>query len=576
MKILKKLSVIFLALILVLSLVSPAFAVEITDLTFLYIDKGNITIGDNYVSGYGFFGQKITAVNKTGYCIAMTGTNATSNTVVVEGGSNFITLKNVKINVEGYFDCAFEVCNGATTDIFFTGENSLKSGSARAGLEISEDSTVILSGDGTLMARSAGEAGIGGGNGMSNGTLIINSGTIKAQCLDESAGIGGGSSGTGGNITINGGNVYALGGSYAAGIGGGDGSDGGNITINGGTVTAIGGEDAAGIGGGWYGEMGNIVINGGSVKAVGNGAPNIGAGSGLKTTDAPVNSDGEKVYAVTVDTSALSNIKTIYGNGKDVSICGEHPSDKNYYIYLPAGTGFVSVESESAPAVYKANITEKGATTTKINPVTAKNGAEIGDDYIIRGIRCGLRDLSDYLTLQSGYTLAYDNEFMGTGTHATVMYGDTPVVSYRTLLYGDLNNDGFYDGADSFMVLAFLWDMLTPANTDKIIVEAADADRDGAITDSDMYLLENAGLLRASVRQNADMTITSDGENDEYISLIDQTPLNKSSEKPVVEDISEAIKTENTTNILKLLIDFIKNALKLFFSVNSFWKIYFI
>ena len=98
-----------------------------------------------------------------------------------------------------------------------------------------------------------GQGGINGENAVIGQLICF--GTINQ------AGIGGDNNQTAGSITINGGEVTATS-KNGAGIGGGNGRDGGNITINGGKVTATG-YDGAGIGGGIDGAGGNITINGG-------------------------------------------------------------------------------------------------------------------------------------------------------------------------------------------------------------------------------------------------------------------------------------------------------------------------
>ena len=247
MKKIKSIVSLILCAVLTVLLCMPSFALEVSELTYLYIDKGCIVIGDGYVSGYGEFGEKVTEYDPDGYCITVTESGDVKNTVTFDGGKNIVVLKNVSVSLKSQFMCAFSVENGADVTLYLDGDNSLISGESRAGVEISADSVLTVEGDGSLFAKSGGQAGIGGGNGASNGTVIINSGTITAQSLYNSAGIGGGSSGGGGNITINGGNITALGGETAAGIGGGCASEGGNITINGGTVTATGGENGAGM-----------------------------------------------------------------------------------------------------------------------------------------------------------------------------------------------------------------------------------------------------------------------------------------------------------------------------------------
>ena len=131
---------------------------------------------------------------------------------------------------------------------------------------------------GTVNATSNDGAGIGGGLLGSGENIAINGGTVNATGTDG-AGIGGGNGGVGKNITITGGTVTAAGGFGNAGIGGGNGSDGENITITGGSVTATGGEFAAGIGGSNGGSGNNITITSGTVTATG-GDKGAGIGGG--------------------------------------------------------------------------------------------------------------------------------------------------------------------------------------------------------------------------------------------------------------------------------------------------------
>jgi len=157
---------------------------------------------------------------------------------------------------------------------------------ALKGISVPEGSTLNIYGQGReygglTATGQENQAGIGGGNNETAGTINIYSGTVIATGGYSGAGIGGGSYGSGGNINIYGGRVEATGGTYGAGIGGGDWNGaGGNITINGGEVTANGGEyGGAGIGGGWCGAGGNITVNGGIVTATGSyNAAGIGGG----------------------------------------------------------------------------------------------------------------------------------------------------------------------------------------------------------------------------------------------------------------------------------------------------------
>ena len=54
----KVLSVLLCLCLIIIPLSVGISASDITELTFLYIDNGNIIIGDGYVSGYGAYGAK--------------------------------------------------------------------------------------------------------------------------------------------------------------------------------------------------------------------------------------------------------------------------------------------------------------------------------------------------------------------------------------------------------------------------------------------------------------------------------------------------------------------------------------
>ena len=222
----------------------------------------------------GFWGNTITVINNF------------ANTVLN------LTLKDVKIDVSDTGNdnypyaqegkAALSVQGEGNVEIELDGENELKSGKYRAGLEKNTfTSTSFSISTGTLTLKDDKEAG---------------SGSLKAEGGDCSAGIGSGKCYNGEcyngeNITITGGTVTATGGEGGAGIGGGDGGAAENITITGGTVTAAGGYYGAGIGGG--SGSGGWVSGGGGL---GSGGGGLGSGGGwgqnITITGGTVNADG--------------------------------------------------------------------------------------------------------------------------------------------------------------------------------------------------------------------------------------------------------------------------------------------
>ena len=159
-----------------------------------------------------------------------------------------LTLKDVKIDVSDTGDAnhytkgeaALSVQGNGNVEIELDGNNELKSGFRRAGLEKNTSA-------GTLTLKDDKEAG---------------SGSLKAEGGGNAAGIGGGDGDNGKNITITGGTVTAEGGYFGAGIGSSGGYSAENITITGSTVTATGNTGGAGIGGGYSGSGSNVTVSG--------------------------------------------------------------------------------------------------------------------------------------------------------------------------------------------------------------------------------------------------------------------------------------------------------------------------
>ena len=251
----------------------------------------------------GFWGNTITVINN----IADKVLNLTLKDVKIDvsdtGGDNF------EFEDDQRGKAALSVQGKGNVEIELDGNNELKSGKGRAGLEKTSTGTLTLKDDnkeaGSLTATGGyNGAGIGGGRegkgenititGGSSGSgenITINGGEVTASGGDNwddcGAGIGGGNGGVGKNITITGGTVNATGGygGGAAGIGGAF-ANGENITITGGTVNAAGSYFdhgmGAGIGGGGNSSGNNITITGGTVNVTGGYGGGAGIGGGAE------------------------------------------------------------------------------------------------------------------------------------------------------------------------------------------------------------------------------------------------------------------------------------------------------
>ena len=280
-----------------------------------------------------------------------------------------LTLKDVKIDVSdtgSYWvegKAALSVQGKGNVEIELDGNNELKSGVQRAGLEKNTSTstgTLTLkddkeAGSGSLKATGGKYgAGIGGGEYYSGENITITGGRVNATGGWGSAGIGGGNYGSGNygsgkNITIKGGTVTAKGGDCGAGIGGGNGGIGENIKITDGTVNATGGWGGAGIGGGnggygGYGNGKNITIKGGTVTAKGGdcgagiGGGDSGIGENITITDGTVTATGG-IYGAGIGggVNASGSNVTVSGAAQVTATAGK--SDGYYGAGATIGSG---------------------------------------------------------------------------------------------------------------------------------------------------------------------------------------------------------------------------------------------
>ena len=262
------------------TLTAPAFAGT------WYIEDGDITISAGE-SGNNVTQNENTTKNDPDTIITNREEGASSHTVTIDAKDKDdkveVTLKDVNIDASSRVNpsattlndtsyAAVNVTGKGDTNIELDGDNELKSGRYRAGLEHNQT------------ADSEGN--------VTSGKLTIqddkdNAGSLTATGGESAAGIGGGNANAG-QVTITGGNITATGGYGSAGIGGGYGqispnpnAGDGDITISGGTIKAAGGTFGAGIGGGYIGDAHVTITGDATVEEVqgGEGAAGIGSGA---------------------------------------------------------------------------------------------------------------------------------------------------------------------------------------------------------------------------------------------------------------------------------------------------------
>ena len=240
-----------------------------------YIEDGDITISAGE-SGNNVTQNENTTKNDTDTIITNREEGASSHTVTIDAKDEDdkvkVTLDNVNIDASSGSEAAVSVTGKGDTTIELDGDNELKGGYNRAGLEHNQ----TVDGEGNV----------------TSGKLTIqdenNDGSLNATGGGFGAGIGGGSA-KAGQVTITGGTITAISGD-GAGIGGGQGNMGSNagnadIEISGGTIEATGGYTSAGIGGGYYGDAtikitGDAVIKNATGGTFGAGIGGGGGGNG--------------------------------------------------------------------------------------------------------------------------------------------------------------------------------------------------------------------------------------------------------------------------------------------------------
>ena len=191
---------------------------DLTLLQSVTLQEGNhLTIWNDgyYVGADTDPSESEKTMNNSGYIID--GGQAASGVTVKNGAAD----KNIMIsdlNIDS--ETPFVIENAASVNLTVSGTNTLRAGDGKAGLQVSEDGSVVIDGTGSLQAFGGSQgAGIGGTDGMTAGSITINSADITAVGETDAAGIGGGSHGAVTGIVLNGGTVTAAGGESGIGIG---------------------------------------------------------------------------------------------------------------------------------------------------------------------------------------------------------------------------------------------------------------------------------------------------------------------------------------------------------------------
>lgn len=321
--------------------------------------------GNGYGAGIGAdAGKNAGSITVDGGVLNITNYSAGAG---IGGGSNGsvekVTVNGGVINV----DCL--LYNGGWSTNLTTNGAGIGTGDSVSGYSNPPTAVIEING-GEINGTTSTDAAVigvsyGGYSGGCGSTITINGGklNLKSNAIDASnmtatdmdGGVCIGASNSvsvGATIVINGGEVLAVSDSAAPAIGGAANAHGGNIRINGGTVTAIANNTSTtratpAIGYGVTGTAGTLRINAGTVKAVSANADAIMISGDI------INNDVETLYKTEF---VAPNVKSVMIDGKDWKVSANHPDDDTIYLWMPAGSHIVAIETDGGVAYYDVTI----------------------------------------------------------------------------------------------------------------------------------------------------------------------------------------------------------------------------
>ena len=191
------------------------------------------------------------------------------------------------------------------------------------------------------------------------------------------------------------------------------------------------------------------------------------------------------------------------------------------------------------------------------------NGAVVDNENgLIYGIASNSADINSYVnTVDDTMTVECDSALLGTGSVVNIVKDDVIVDSYKIVLFGDVNGDGWYDGQDAITVSCLANGMLTREQVGEAVWMAADCNHDGVIDQLDVDLLNQAGVLLSSVDQTkpTEELLETSAEYNEYIGLIDQMGS---------EDTTDTPTQDGNDSFFTRIIAFIESIIKI---LNTFF-----
>lgn len=203
----------------------------------------------------------------------------------------------------------------------------------------------------------------------------------------------------------------------------------------------------------------------------------------------------------------------------------------------------------------------------KVVGVEALSTATIDHEKgIITGLSSNMNSLDSFIEI-SDPSCSVSYSTLGTESIIYIERGEEIVDAYTIVIFGDVNGDGWYDGQDAVLVSCLANGMLTKEDVSEVVYMAADCNHDGVIDESDVALLNQAGMLLANVDQSkpTEILLETSSAYVKYVSLIDQTSGIDAEEGATVpevdvetEDGIDTPEQETIFNFIERFIDIIK------------------
>ena len=251
---------------------------------------------------------------------------------------------------------------------------------------------------------------------------------------------------------------------------------------------------------------------------------------------------------------------TINGNGKlTISSTGGHGIVSKDDLIITGGDYSISADSHALSANDSVRVADGNFTLTSGKDTVVDN-----ENGLIYGIASNSADINSYVnTVDDTMTVECDSALLGTGSIVNIVKDDVVVDSYKIVVFGDVNGDGWYDGMDAVTVSCIANGLLTKDQIGEAAYMAADCNHDGVVDEFDVAILNQAGVLLANVDQTKTQEeLSADSDYVEYLNLIDQNPT-------IEEETQEP---EQDNGFIAKLIAFIETILKCIVTlVNKIW-----